>query len=379
MGNNNHPELLYRIALAMIPGIGGISARKIISLLGSPRAVFKESDSSLEKIPRVGKILADRAERSRALKEAEKELEYIRSEGIRVYCHGEKEYPGRLAECYDAPLLIYALGNVDLDTRKTLGIVGTRRPSQFGIETCRKLIDELAFRGHKCLVISGLAYGIDHCAHQAALNTGLETVAVLGHGLRYLYPARHRRTADKIKAQGALLTDFASGQKPEPNNFIRRNRIIAGLADAVVVVESGIKGGALITAELAGSYHRDVFAFPGRTCDPASAGCNRLIKSHRAALIESYRDIEYILGWEAGVRQDISYAPEAKTDRQEDIILKIVRDKEEITTDELCQVSEIHVNIIPGLLLGLELKGFIQSLPGNRYRIVKYPDMGQRM
>ena len=194
--------------------------------------------------------------------------------------------------------MIYCIGHANLDALKVLGIVGTRRPTPHGLETCRKLIADLAARGHECLVVSGLAYGIDHCAHLSALGNRLETVAVLGHGLRFLYPARHRKTAEKIINQGALLTDFASRQKPEPNNFIRRNRIIAGLSDAVVVVESGIKGGALVTAELAGSYHRDVFAFPGRSDDAASAGCNSLIKSHKAALIESCRDLEYILGWE---------------------------------------------------------------------------------
>jgi DNA processing protein len=379
MGFIDQPELKHRIALSMMPGIGGISARKIISLLGSPSAVFTEKDSILEKVPRVGKILADRKERSRVLKEAEDELEYIRLKGIQVYCHGDPGYPARLAECHDAPLLIYCTGKGTPDASKVLGIVGTRRPTPRGLETCMRLIAELEARGHTCLVVSGLAYGIDHCAHLSALDNRLETIAVLGHGLRFLYPARHRKTADRIMEQGALLTDFASRQKPEPNNFIRRNRIIAGLSDALVVVESGIKGGALVTAELAGSYHRDVFAFPGRTGDPASAGCNSLIKSHKAALIESCGDLEYILGWESGAGTARSLPQAFSTDKTEDMILEMFHQKEEISTDELSIQSGIPLNKISGLLLELEFKGLVQSLPGNRYRKTGYPDAHQRI
>ena len=375
MSDGLNPELLYKIALSMIPGIGGITARRIISMTGSSSAVFSENPKALEKLPRADKILAEKSTRQRALEEAHEELDYIRSEKIRVYCFGEPDYPMRLAQCNDAPLLFYARGEAEFNTEKVIGIVGTRRPTSYGMETCRKLTGDLKKRGHDCLVVSGLAYGIDHCAHQSALIEGLQTVAVLGHGLRYIYPARHRNTAIKITGQGALVTDFPSRQKPEPNNFIKRNRIIAGLSDCVVVVESGIRGGALITADLAGSYNRDVFAYPGKSGDPMSAGCNGLIKSHRAALIESCRDLEYILGWEPSGNTDPAHPPPVRTGKDEKRIIEVLAGESEVSIDEICEQSGMHVKTISGILLNLEFRGLVICLPGNRYRLANAPGL----
>lgn len=375
MGKVDNTELIYKIALSMIPGIGGITARRIISLTGSSSAVFTEDDRYLEKLPRADKILADKSIRKKVLDEAREELDYIRSEKIRVYCYGEPDYPTRLAHCNDAPFLFYARGEASFNRKKVIGIVGTRRPTSYGMEACRKLIGDLKRRGHDCLVISGLAYGIDHCAHQSALNEGLQTVGVLGHGLRYIYPARHRSTAIKITGQGALVSDFPSRQKPEPNNFIKRNRIIAGLSDCVVVVESGTRGGALITADLAGSYNRDVFAFPGKSGDPMSAGCNGLIKSHRAALIDSCRDLEYVLGWEPTENTEPGPPYPVKTSKEEKKIIEVLAGESEISMDEICRRSGIPVKSISVHLLNLEFKGLVVCLPGNCYRLVHAPGL----
>ena len=291
-------EKLYMLALCMVPGIGSIGARRIMGYAGCAEAVFRLNRTDLLKIPGVGTMLADRIMDKSVIKKAEKELEFTRNRNITCLFVDEEAYPESLKNCEDAPLVLFARGTLDVDGRKTLSVVGTRRPSAYGMDLCRKLIRDLAGRYPDLVIVSGLAYGIDHCAHETALECDLDTIAVLGHGLKFLYPSLHRKMATRIEASGALVTDFPGDEKPERTNFIKRNRIIAGLSQATVIVESGAKGGALITADLANSYNRDVFAFPGRTSDSASAGCNGLIKSHRAALIEGCQDLEYQLGWE---------------------------------------------------------------------------------
>ena len=329
-----------------------------------------EKKTLLEKIPGVGSLLAERIIQGNVLDQARKELEYIRSEGITAIYFRDRGYPSRLKNCYDAPLLLYVRGRVQFNTEKVIGIVGTRRPSDYGIAMCKKLVTDLKEKGHECVVVSGLAYGIDHIAHQSALNHELETIAVLGHGLRFMYPAMHRGTAEKIIRQGALVTDFSSRQKPEPNNFIRRNRIIAGLSDALVVVESGIRGGALITADLANSYDRDVFAFPGKSGDAVSAGCNGLIKSHKASMIENCGDLEYLMGWEPSQEKDPENPASRKLSKQERYIVQVLERKGEISVDEICSQSCLHIRTVSGLLLNLEFMGIVSCLPGNRYRLV---------
>ncbi|MCK4746763.1 MAG: DNA-processing protein DprA, partial [Bacteroidales bacterium] len=222
-------------------------------------------------------------------------------------------------------------------------------------------IRDLAGRHPDLVVVSGLAYGIDHCAHKTALECGLDTIAVLGHGLKFLYPSIHRQIAGKIESSGALISDFPSGEKPEKNNFIKRNRIIAGLSEATIVVESGIRGGALITADLANSYYRDVFAFPGRTSDPSSAGCNRLIKSHKAALIEDYRDVEYLLGWEKSAEKtgDIQRTLFRELSNAEKSILQVLESEGESSIDLICYRSGLPVSRMSGVLLDLEFAGLI--------------------
>lgn len=360
---------LYRIALGLISGIGGITARKILAFTGSAEAVFSVPRRTLLTIPGVGELLADRIGSSGIVEQARRELEFINKRGIKCLFYGEDAYPERLLPCYDAPLLLYMLGQVNLNGCRMLSIVGTRRPGSYGMDVCKGLVRDLASLDRDLVIVSGLAYGIDHCAHKTALEMGLDTVAVLGHGLRYIYPALHRQVAGKITEQGALLTDFSSNQKPEKNHFIRRNRIIAGLSDATIVVQSGLKGGALITADIADSYDRDVFTFPGRAGDPASAGCNRLIKTHKAALIEGAGDVAYLLGWDniqpAGEGKQLK-AFQQLTEKEAEII-GLLRSEGPVSIDRISQKCHIPVSRISGILLNLELNGMIKCLPGDVY------------
>ena len=265
--------------------------------------------------------------------------------------------------------MLYMRGNVNLNSKKIISIVGTRRPGSYGLDICNRLVRDLASGSQDLIVVSGLAYGIDHCAHKSALENGLDTIAVLGHGLKYMYPALHREIAGKITEQGALVTDFGSDHKPEKNNFIRRNRIIAGLADATIVVQSGHKGGALITADLANSYHRDVFTFPGKVGDPASAGCNRLIKTHKASMVEGARDVMYLLGWDPGSQAETNMQTKLfhELSEMEEKIMELLRAEENVSIDVICLRCDIPVNRISGILLEMEFAGLIRCLPGDVY------------
>jgi DNA processing protein len=360
---------VYRIALGMIPGVGGITARKILSYIGDPKTVFSVPRNTLMAIPGVGDHLADRIRSPGIVERARRELEFISKKGIICLFHGDDDYPERLLDCYDAPLLLYRLGRPCLNASRMISIVGTRRPGSYGLDLCKCLVRDLASMEPELVIISGLAYGIDHCAHKTALEMGLDTVAVLGHGLKFMYPALHRQVAGRITRQGALVTDFSGDQKPERNNFIRRNRIIAGLSDATIVVQSGLRGGALITADLANSYHRDVFTFPGRVGDPISAGCNMLIKSHQAALIEGAEDVAYLLGWDsfnpAGKTEPGDFSCNLSADEMK--VTKTILAEGRVTIDRLSMRCDIPVNRISGILLDLELQGLIRCLPGEVY------------
>ena len=367
-------ECLYRLALGMVPGIGNIGAKRLLAFAGSAEGVFRLNRTQLLEIPGVGSIIADRILDKSVFERAREELEYIRKNNIVcLFYSDENAYPESLRHCEDAPLVLFTRGKLDVNGRKTLSIVGTRRPSSYGMDSCRKLIRNLAERFPDLVIVSGLAYGIDHCAHKVALECGLETVAVLGHGLKFMYPAIHRQTAHRIESSGALVTDFPSWEKPERNNFIKRNRIIAGLSEATIVIESGVKGGALITADLANSYHRDVFALPGRVIDPSAAGCNSLIKSHRAALIEDYKDVEYQLGWEqpAEGRPVIQKTMFRELTMEEKLIIQVLESEGETSTDLICYQTSLPVSRVSGILLDLELAGMIRALPGNCYRLIR--------
>ncbi len=363
-------SLKHKIALGLIPRIGDINARKLVAHFGSVEAVFKEPYGNLIKIPGVGSGLAKYISDHSYLEEAEKEAAYVTQNNIRTYFYLDDDYPYRLRQCDDSPVVFFFDGDCDLNSQKILSVVGTRNATPRGRELCDKIIGGLADGHPDLIIVSGLAYGIDIAAHKAALANNLQTIGVLGHGLKTLYPSIHASVARSILKNGGLLSDFSSGTLPERNNFIKRNRIIAGLSDATLVVESGIKGGALITADIACSYNRDVLAVPGRPEDPWSSGCNSLIKSNKAALIEKSDDIEYFLDW----KPEKPKPPVQKTlfselDDAEKLIFELLKAEEELTIDTICRTLGIPVYKLSSLLLQMEFKGLVRCYPGNVYRI----------
>jgi DNA processing protein len=280
----------------------------------------------------------------------------------------DDDYPTRLKNCPDSPVIFFYKGNVDFEQTKIVSIVGTRQATQYGKDACNRIVDELYQRNHNTIIVSGLAYGIDICSHRAALRNDLPTIAVLGHGLSKIYPSAHAAAAREITKNGALLTEFLSSSPIEPSNFLRRNRLIAGLSDLTIVVESNARGGALTTAEIANSYNRDVFAVPGRLTDNCSAGCNWLIKTNKANLLQSVADIEYIMGWDNEPKKPVQRELFAEISPDEEIIMQILRENGECAIDNLCIAAQMSVSKVSALLLNLELSGLVCSLPGKVYK-----------
>ena len=361
-------ELKYKIGIGLIPGVGDILAKKLISYCGGVEAVFKEKKAALTKIPNVGETLAASITGQDILKKADKEVDYIFKHHIRYSFYLDDDYPVRLKNCPDSPVIFFYKGDVDFKHPKIVSIVGTRRATQYGKDLCNRLVDELCKYNHHPVVVSGLAFGIDICAHRAALRNGLPTIAVLGHGLAQLYPAAHAATAREIAGQGALLTEFLSDSGIDRNNFVRRNRLIAGLSDLTIVVESYIRGGALITADIANSYNRDVFACPGRLSDDSSAGCNWLIKTNKASLLQSVADIEYLMGWDKQQKAPVQRELFPEISPEEEAIMKILRETGECPIDSLGVALQMPVSKASTLLLNLELSGLVRSLPGKVYQ-----------
>jgi DNA processing protein len=316
-------SLKYKIGITLIKGIGNNLAKNLITYVGSVEGVFREKQSNLAKIPGIGEIISNDIVSQNVLARAEQEIEFIQKNKIQTRYYTDRNYPFRLKECPDSPVMLYSKGDCDLNNSKFVGIVGTRNATETGRENCKKLICDLAATQPNTIIVSGLAYGVDICAHKAALDHGLQTIGVIGHGLDRIYPAVHRPTAVKMIQNGALLTEYLSQTNPDRPNFVQRNRIIAGLCDVTVVIESAARGGALITAEIANDYNRDVFAFPGRVNDEWSAGCNALIKCNKASLIESADDLLQFMSWE---KQDATSASFIQTS----LFLDLSDDEQEI-------------------------------------------------
>ena len=363
--------LIYKLGISFIPKIGDITAKKLIAYTGSAEAIFKEKKKILEKIPGIGSGLARSVSSQNILKQAEKEIEHTKKNNIDILYYLDENYPQRLLHCNDAPVILYRKGNCNLNKAKILSFVGTRNASSYGRNMCEKLIVDLNGRGHDVIISSGLAYGIDICSHKTALKEGLETVAVLGHGLNFLYPAYHTQIAEKIKSQGCILTEFPFEQKPEPSFFVKRNRIVAGMADATIVIESGRKGGALITADLANSYNRDVFAVPGNVGNSTSEGCNFLIKTNKAALIESVEDIEYLMGWDKKEKNNAVQMQLFKNlSKEEQLVVDHLKKNGEMPFDHIYLETKLPVSSVSAILLNLEFSGIVKSLPGKLYKII---------
>ncbi|ASB49571.1 DNA-processing protein DprA [Alkalitalea saponilacus] len=368
-------QIHYQIAISLIKGIGPKLARNLIAYLGSIEAIL-DSKSRFEKIPGIGTVMAQKLRETdfvSILKQAEKEMTFVEKEGLKTLFFTDEDYPRRLSFCEDAPLMLYYRGNASLDATRMISVVGTRRPSDNGMTNCEKLIQELAVRHPGTVIVSGLAYGIDICAHRAALRNNLPTIAVLAHGLDRIYPGTHHHTAREIAERGGLLTEFMTETNPDRPNFVKRNRIVAGLCDAVVVVESARKGGALITAGIANSYSRDVLAFPGRVNDEASGGCNKLIKTNIAALIEDVDDLEYALGWESksggsSVVQGSLFASAETPD--EKAIMEVLLAEKEMNLNLLGLQLGMPIGRLSATLLDMEFKGLVKSRPGGVFKLL---------
>jgi len=371
----NNEKLRFKIGITLIKGIGNNLAKNLIAYIGSEEGVFSEAQKNLAKIPGIGEVLSNEIVNADVLKRADTEIEFIIKNKIVPYYFTDREYPFRLKECPDSPIMIYTRGNCNLNDGKFIGIVGTRNATEAGKDNCKKLITDLAQKLPNTIIVSGMAYGVDICAHKAALDFNLPTIGVVGHGLDRIYPAVHRPTAVKMVENGMLLTEYLSGTNPDRQNFVQRNRIIAGLCDATIVIESANRGGALITADVANSYNRDVFAFPGRVGDEWSAGCNALIKYNKASLIESAEDMMRFMNWE---KQEVKTTSNIQTtlfldltDEEQNIVSILRQQNEGLQLNELAIKLETPISRISPMLLEMEFKGILKCMPGSVYKIVK--------
>ena len=365
-----HSDLLYQLALSQVPYIGYVHAKILALHFGSAAAVFKANKSLLEKIEGIGEIRASSIKSFKDFTKVDDEIAFIEKYKINALFISDKNYPQRLLNCYDPPTMLFYKGNADLNASRIVGIVGTRGNTDYGKQFTEKFIKDLA--PLNLLIISGLAFGIDAIAHKAALKNKLQTVGVLGHGLDTIYPSEHSGMAKDMVMHGGLLTEFRSKTKPEKHNFPSRNRVVAGICDATILVESGIKGGSMITAEIANSYNRDVFAVPGRNSDPKSAGCNHLIKNNKAILLTDSEQFLEIMGWDNTESRPRIPQKELFIDltESEKRITNLLQQKGAVSIDELVLKSGCSSSALAAAILNLELKNVIQSLPGKMYRLL---------
>ena len=359
-------ELLYIIALTKVKNVGPVTARQLISHCGGVKEIFSCPEKDILSIPNIGPTVFRELKSSLIWKEAEKELHFINKNGITPLFFLQDGYPRRMKQFDDSPILLYFNGKVNLNHYRTVGIVGTRTPTEYGRLMTEKIIEGLI--PYNPIIVSGMAYGIDSIAHRKAVESGLATIGILGHGLHIMYPQTNRGLAQKMIENGGLITEFGCSTGPDKENFPMRNRIIATMSDALVVIESKVKGGSMITANFANQYYKDVFAVPGKTDDEKSTGCNRLIKIHKAALIESAEDIAYIMRWEQlDTERSNQTSLFVELDDTEQKIIQLLRENKEMTIDTLHYKLDMTVSEVSALLLKMEFKGIISSLPGKRY------------
>ncbi|WP_316739249.1 DNA-processing protein DprA [Pedobacter aquatilis] len=360
---------LHKIALTFIKSIGPVNAKNLLAYCGSAEAVFLASRKQLLQIPGIGEKTVEAILKTDALERAQEELNFIEKHGIEVLFFSDENYPKRLKNCADGPILLYFKGKADLNHPRIISIVGTRNATDYGKALCKQLCEVLS--AYDVLIVSGLAYGIDVAAHKECIANNISTVGVLGHGLDRLYPQVHKPVTQKMVLNGGLLSEFPTKTDPDRQNFPQRNRIIAGIADATIVIEASIKGGALITAEIANSYNKDVYAFPGRTTDVYSEGCNFLIKTNRAGLINNANDLIYYLGWDDEVRKkkiETQTTLQLNLTANEQKIVDVLKDNQ-LTIDELSITAGIQQSKLAIILLTLEMQGAIISLPGKIYKL----------
>jgi DNA processing protein len=362
-------ELLYQLALPEVPQIGPVQARLLMEYFENAEAVFKAKKSTLEKIEGIGEIRATAIKSFHEFNVFEKEISFIEKYKIEVLFIKDKAYPQKLLHCYDPPTILYYKGAADLNQRKTIAIIGTRNHTEYGKHLTQQLIQDLT--PYDPLIISGLAAGIDALAHKQCLYLQIPTVGVLGHGLDTIYPSHHKNLAKEMLSQnGGLLTEFKSGTLPDKHNFPTRNRIVAGMADAVVVIETANKGGSMITARLAFDYNRDVFACPGKTTDAKSEGCNRLIQEQKAQLMFSAKDIIEAMGWDRKPTQlNIQKKIFEELAPNENLIVEAIQQASELHVDQIQIITRLSGSTLAATLLQLELKGIIRQLPGKIFSV----------
>lgn len=362
-------QLLYQIALTMAKGVGTHTIKHLLSTLGDEASVFQCSPQELESIPHIGTILSHNLLDPEVLKRAEKELSFLEKIGGEAIAFTDSRYPQRMKDCADAPYVIYTKGEMDLNPQRTIGIVGTRKMTNYGKSICEEIIYRLSEKHPDIQIISGLAHGVDGCAHKKAVEVGISTIGVVGHGLETIYPATHRLLAEKMFQKGGIITEYHSNCIVNRKNFVSRNRIIAAMCDVTLVVESGEKGGALFTAEFANSYNRDVCAIPGRVGDPYSIGCNQLIKNNQAAMVECAEDIERLMNWDVNIttKPNMPLTQFMGLSDREKIIVEALQLEDRMDMNQLVRKTQIPFGELSSLLFDLEMKEIVHNAPGNLY------------
>lgn len=362
-------DILHQVALTLIPSIGAVHAKALAEHFGSAKNIFEAKRKEFAAIEGMTEAKVKAIKEFEDFTAAEQEIAFIQKYKIQPLFITDEAYPQRLLHCYDAPTLLYFRGNANLNASKIISIIGTRLHTEYGKLVTETLVGEL--KPYNVLVVSGLAYGIDAIAHKAALHNSLPTVGVLAHGLDRVYPAHHKTMAKEMIQNGGLLTEFRKEVKADKHNFPRRNRIVAGMADATVVVETAIKGGSMITAALANGYNRDVFALPGRINDEKSEGCNYLIKNNRAILLTDAQQLAENLGWEQRKpKQKIQKELFIELTKEEQVVVDILKDRDAVHIDELYIKSALSSSTVAAAILTLELQNVIVSLPGKMYKMV---------
>lgn len=366
---NPNDDILYQLALTYISGIGAKTGRVLLERFGNARDAFKAPLKDLKLIEGIGEVRAKAFRDPEVMTAAEKELAFVRKNGIQTFFITDPQYPKRLATCSDSPLLLFYKGNANLDATRVVAIVGTRKNTDYGMRITEELVDGLRSI-ENILIVSGLALGIDAIAHKRCVLQGIATVGVMGHGLDRIYPANHKDLARQMVANGGVLTEFSHGSNPDPSNFPMRNRIVAGMSDVTVVVESSKKGGALITAHMASSYNRDVLAYPGRINDTRSAGCNDLIRTNIAGMITKPEELPELMNWiDKTKKKPIQKQLFINFSADEEKIVNVLQTKDQVHADELYHQTGLPNSMLAATLLQLEMQGIIKTLPGKYYRM----------
>lgn len=368
-------QLVYEVAMGLLPGIGDQLTRVLISYCGSAKQVFLAPPGKLLKIPGIGQNVINNINRSVVLREAEAIVQRAEKDGVQLLFYTHKAYPDRLKQIADAPTLLYYKGTASLNHPRIISIVGTRKSTNYGKEVTEQLVQDLV--AHNVMVVSGLAYGIDIAAHRASIQSSLPTVGVMASGLDIIYPAVHRKIAEKMLENGGVLSESTFGTKPDAHRFPARNRIIAGMADATIIVEAAVKSGTLITAEIAHSYNKDVMAVPGPINAPLSEGCNYLIRTNKAAIYTQAKDLEELLNWDLqanGLNKNRHnktqrYNPEEFT-ADEYCLIQVLQEVKEEQIDTISWKTQLPIGQVASLLLTLEFKGYIKALPGKKYQLL---------